>query len=334
MRIFVSGSRRKLSTEVSDTFDYAARQLGIEIARRGHNVSVLSDKEYTVDANIVAGMEEQGKRYGPKPVVEVHRTSGSDRIYKEKAFVTIDPVSYQHTDSKDFRLGPRIGAISNADVVLLMGGDSGTRIVGRLAMDLRKPVAAIESFGGAAAEVFTKLEPVYLQRLDTQGKYACLHQAWNEEQSAAQIIEFIEALGGDHSYFISYAHEDSSAADHVELLLRRANRTVYRDEHELRINDRLVETIESLISQASTFLLLWSAKSKGSKWCQRELHLARESAREIGRPYRTIMMVLDQTPMPDEFERSLQSTGTDRDGRSRAVSQILDSEKGGKTKPA
>jgi len=323
MRIFVSGSRRKLPSTIFNKFDGAARQLGIEIARRGHNVSVLSDRDFTVDFNLVAGMAEHGTLSGRKPVVEVHRTSGGNRIYENEHHVTVEWVSYQHPDSRDFRLGPRVGAISNANIVLLMGGDTGTHIVGRLAMDVRKPVVAIGSFGGAAEKVFTQLEPVYRQRPDTLGKFTCLHQVWNEKRSAAEVVKLMEMLGGDHSYFISYAHEDSSAANHVEVLLRRANRTVYRDEHELRVGDKLGKTIESLISRANTFLLLWSAKSSRSKWCQQELSLALKNQQKVGRSYRSVLLVLDRTPIPSDFEDSLQPIGTDRSGRSEAVSQIL-----------
>lgn len=327
MNIFVSGSRRKLSANISDKFDCAARGLGIEMAERDHIVSVLSSKERTVDAVLIAGMDEQGKRSNRKPLVKTHQTSKGEKLYKDKFFIKTEPVSYQHADSEDFRLGPRVGAISSADAVLLMGGDRGTRVVGRLAMALRKPVAAIASFGGAAAEVFSELELLYQQRPDTQGRYMCLSQKWDEEQSASQILDFVETIGSRHSYFISYAHHDANAADHVELLLRRSGRVVYRDEQDLQIGDKLNEKIKSLISRSNTFILLWSLESKSSTWCQNELSYKRENISITNASHRTILMTLDKTPIPHDFEDSLNAKGFDRDSRCQAIGQILGSEK-------
>ena len=79
-----------------------------------------------------------------------------------------------------------------------------------------------------------------------------------------------------HSYFISYAREDTEAADHLESLLWRKTRLANRDEARLTAGVNLSDDLESVIAKSQTFLFLCSQSSNNSDWCRGEVQIAFE----------------------------------------------------------
>ena len=133
------------------------------------------------------------------------------------------------------------------------------------------------------------------------------------------------------SYFISYQHDDSAEADHIEVLLRRKPRPVWRDRVNIRASENIKERIRMGIDDTDTFLALWSTAYKGSESCQEELRAARarfqrKSSGLGDRPFRLVIISLDDTELHGYLTHELQLRGTTRTERWAAVERLTNEE--------
>ncbi len=326
MNIFFSGSKRHLVAPIDKglavSFEEAGYDLGLSTGRAGHKILVTTDSRKTVDRYIVTGVQVTSRETGRAPIVEIHRMIGRTEPFVGWRQVKFERVSYQQVEQREFKqLGARVGAISACDAVVLIGGGTGTELVGRLALDVRKPVIAIHSFGGAAAGIFNLLEQMYLQMPEVAERVPYLVRGG--ENWAQAVIEIAEILAGRHTYFLSYSRRNHEEADHIEALLRRRGRIVFRDEEELNLSDRIKKKLENRISEADTFVILWSNDSVASRWCKWELNTAATRSQKTGCPRRIVFLRLDDTPMPRRFSGMLAAVGTDRIARDYSVANLI-----------
>jgi hypothetical protein len=251
---------------------------------------------------------------------------GRPRPFKGWDSVRFEHVVYQQVSQPERKqLGARVGAIASCDCVILIGGGSGTELVSQLGADLRKPVVAIPSFGGSAARVFEQLNHRYIQMPEVASRANDLLTGWRENESAETAIDIAEVLSGHHSYFLSYAHGNHGDADHIEALLRRRGRPVFRDERELQITDDIKRKLEGIISETNTFIILWSAESQNSDWCAWEREVAERHSR-AGRPERIVFLALDNSSLPSPYSDFLQVSGATREARDLAVRMLIEKE--------
>jgi hypothetical protein len=128
-----------------------------------------------------------------------------------------------------------------------------------------------------------------------------------------------------HTYFISYAREDTEAADQVELFLRRKKRNVLRDEHDIEGGQVITEAIRKKINESDTFIGLWSENFIKSNYCRAEHEYASNRALNNYKPFRIILFALDNAK-PDEysFGDRLYCHGEDRDKIKTSIDKITD----------
>lgn len=130
-----------------------------------------------------------------------------------------------------------------------------------------------------------------------------------------------------HTYFISYAHENSDVADHVEVTLRRKTRNVKRDAHDVRAGDVITERIMRKISESDTFIGLWGEHYAESKYCMGELRYASEKKLNNRLPYRIILLKLDDCdPANTSLGSNLHLPGQDRPAVESSMSRIIEKE--------
>jgi FixJ family two-component response regulator len=132
-----------------------------------------------------------------------------------------------------------------------------------------------------------------------------------------------------HSYFLSYSWKNSKIADHVELLLRRNNIKVLRDQVTIRAGGNIPETVKDMINNSETFLALWSKNynNEKSRWCLRELEYADSRRHDKQNPYRIILLALDQTKdIPLNAVNDLRLTARDPASRELAIKKIIEQE--------
>jgi hypothetical protein len=129
-----------------------------------------------------------------------------------------------------------------------------------------------------------------------------------------------------HTYFLSYSKKNSSEADHLEVVLHRNNRTVLRDETEIKAGEGVSKSIEAMIQQADTFVALWGKDYATSDWCPNELEYARNQQVNGQKPTRIVLLTLDETKVPIRFVDSLHLAGQDRRQRELAIHKLLKEE--------
>ncbi|HEX2092804.1 MAG TPA: toll/interleukin-1 receptor domain-containing protein [Longimicrobiaceae bacterium] len=127
-----------------------------------------------------------------------------------------------------------------------------------------------------------------------------------------------------NSYFLSYAHEQASIADHLEVLLRRRHCVVLRDESRIRPAASLSREVASAIASVDTFVALHSQDYSKSEWCTGELEHARQLKMKERVPRRIVLVDLDGTPVPPPFMNLLVLNGCDRIARERAISNLYE----------
>ncbi len=120
-------------------------------------------------------------------------------------------------EDADKRLWARVGAVAGADVLILLGGGTGTKTFGSIASDLRIPIIAIPSMGGAARGWFNQCLPCYKNRPELQHLLNAIHSQGEDPVAGRQVIQFAELYAKKQAYFIGYAHEDFAEADHLEV---------------------------------------------------------------------------------------------------------------------
>ena len=124
------------------------------------------------------------------------------------------------------------------------------------------------------------------------------------------------------SYFLSYAREDASIADHFEALLRRRHCVVLRDESRIGPGSGLSRAVSSDIAEAGIFLAIHSRAYDASEWCRSELQYARTLQEKSGAPRRILLVDLDGTEVRPPFTELMRLNGADRIARERAVFDI------------
>jgi hypothetical protein len=262
-------------------------------------------------------------------VVEVHRMRSQKPAFAgwHEKHIRIIPIWYHAEHDPRFkRLGARVGCLNGCDAVIAAGGDTGARLIGELAIHLNKPLIAVATFGGASRSLYEKMEASYLQKPEIKNRLHSLFAPWRGAESASEVLKITELLGGTHSYFISYSHQDLEAADHVESLLRRRRRVFIRDENELNPGDVIKKGLEEMISGSDTFLALWSGPASKSEWCRWERETAIRLQAERAKPRRFVFLRLDGTEPPGEFAGQIHPDSRGRTERVQAVYQLIESE--------
>ena len=129
-----------------------------------------------------------------------------------------------------------------------------------------------------------------------------------------------------HSYFLSYCWENSDVADHIEVLLHRSPRQVYRDESHVKSGDQISSSIKNAIDSSETFVALWSVDYKGSSWCPHELEYALDRLHRK-QLKRVIIVQIDDTEQSSmRVSNRLQLLGKTRDNRCSAVLKMINEE--------
>ncbi len=332
MRVAIYGSLRSVDKDHHDAFKKTCVKLGVELAKRGDVPLLHSEGKKTADRFVFKGVAQYADNTKSKPRVEVHRTVGTERLYPDSELVHVTEVPYpadeDHSEEMaDKRLGPRVGTIAGSDIVVLIGGSNGTRRSGAFSRQLKKPILAIPCFGGSAEDLYSStMEELYLADERITHKIGELSQPTGDHPHAAVLIQLCQTLAGLHAYFVSYAHKDSADADRVEVVLRRANRHIRRDERDLSITDEIKDTLRERMAKSDTFVCLWSKNSANSDWCQWECDTAREMLEGDTRLRRVVMIKIDNKSFKEPWDKHVQLDGTSPAALDAAVQNLINSE--------
>jgi hypothetical protein len=347
MRVFITGSIAghkpgvgQAPAEVDDTLFKAGHDIGYEAAKAGYDILLRNvGSPNVIDGYILDGVREYCHRDPARRAsVELHLPEhfplNVDPVYPGIQIMTFRYPSHGVPSRDDYYatyylrfLASTIGVVDRCDTAVTVGDGETVTMVGSLAALGKARVLAIASFGGSSRDVFEQNRALYASRWRENSAYSVLTEKWSGD-SARRVIELIDELASHtdppHTYFISYAHEDAAVADHLELLLRRRNRHVLRDETGFLIGDRFPDSIGAMIIQCNTFLVVGSAHYTQSDWCKLELAYASEkkAAREI------IYVDVDRSDPPIQVSGRLRILAVSRENRLVAVERLISEETG------
>lgn len=190
MKVLIAGSLHISGADrVRDDFISACRQIGAALARANAEFVVGTMSTNTADRYIVEGAAS---------VEGTHKVWMYRPEHGETPELPVLPDAKGTFEVHHRRLrGPwtasRVPQIQVADCVLLIGGRRGTTLVGYSAVALEKPVLAVGSFGGSAAELWRDLDPFYQRLVSTKKHVGNLREQWSES-NAELAVEVLKEL--------------------------------------------------------------------------------------------------------------------------------------------
>lgn len=187
MKVLIVGSTHFAgSNETKLLFQDACREIGKALAESDCDVIVGSDRPSTADRYVVEGViSARGKRK-----IYVFRPETEETPFVAEREAHAPRIEFIYHILKGEWAAGRVPQLRAADAVVLIGGGRGTEQVGYVAPILERPVLAIPSFGGGAADVWSTLEPFYKRLGTLREKLGNLQVKWqpSNAQLACEIL--------------------------------------------------------------------------------------------------------------------------------------------------
>jgi len=260
--------------------------LGVELAKRDHEVVVCSPFPDTADFHVLHGVAKNlhprvSIHYPDIPAVETALKDLLSELGLSKAcrFPCSTKRDLAAPETLQYAwLFAQLNAMdSSAGIIIVGGRPSGSlSLLLRLSDARNKRVLPLTFLGGAARDHF---DANFWDLSDLIPKDM---SALNDPSVITSVPGILETLlagnrsEAERTFFISYARARPHEADYVETLLRRRSYIVYRDEETFEPSaDAQAEIIKN-INRASVFVALWCREYACSPWCFDELEIGLE----------------------------------------------------------
>ncbi len=297
MKIFILGGT---SVEKSSS-DYDAQcailessmeALGRSIVESGHNLLVCSPFAGAADVFAVDGARYVLSTNNNK-LLEYHYPDDGSVIDMLRTFVSALPASsfhlYSHPVIRDEAgqiewtyswLVSQLAALKACHAVIALGGATArsASLLLKVAAEQSKPLLPLTFLEGAAAGIFEHLRYPLRDRLGDD------IDILNDPTQIERAVELAErlasgnipkgAVGRPRRCFVSYSRSRPAEADFVEVVLRRRNVEVYRDDRDFEPGSSILGEITGYIHHADIFISLWCQEYACSPWCFDELSIA------------------------------------------------------------
>jgi hypothetical protein len=300
MRIFVIGSISS-DSELKDEFISFCQAMGTAFANKSVEVILCSPYELSADLQVIKGI---AKGRVQKVSLEIHypNTSQNEKMWDNalsRLKRNVKVVKFRHEapdlmeDSIKYSwLFCQIQAVSKCDFAIVLGGKSfgSSNLLSRIAEAENKTIIPLPKFGGVGSAYFEK-KRYHLD--DVWGNTNV--KVFRECDNAKEIVRIINngamnakptiRIGQNDPliFFISYPRERPAEADFIEMILRRRNYEVLRDENDFKASEDIPSAIKERIHKSDVFIALWSKEYACSPWCFDELSLALSSHRKQGK---------------------------------------------------
>ncbi|HPC83993.1 MAG TPA: hypothetical protein P5234_11305, partial [Thermoanaerobaculaceae bacterium] len=186
LKVFIIGSiPAGVTADVIGEFKATCEGIGETLAGAGHTLMVNKSKEDAADPHIVRGAARAAKR-----TIVVHENPDYEAFRDAEGQSLVPESSWQRETVAGPREAVFLRTISQADVVLVIGGKYMTALIGYLAAMLEKPVVPIGRFAGAGAELLENFDR-QLRDCLSEKALGALRAAW----SPATAEALLQALG-------------------------------------------------------------------------------------------------------------------------------------------
>lgn len=193
MRVLVMGSSRDIEQH-KDEIDKAGRELGKELAERGHTILVGGDDPLDVDSSIVAGALEDSSN---KTSIEVHVPHGERGPYPEKAKNPDEKLEVRWHQFTDWNVTFMEVIRKKVDAVLAVGGRTFVVQAGTSAWMMGVPIIPVGSFGGGSKTLWEyssiRREEFYHSAIENY-EIDRLASPWTEGESAKFVVDVLEEV--------------------------------------------------------------------------------------------------------------------------------------------
>lgn len=178
-------------SEQVKNFQIACEQIGKIFADHGHVFIVGTDDPLDADRHVVIGVTKARGQHSV--IVSRPENDTRQKPFEGEGASEFQKITFNRVRRKQGWTSTLLHALSEADILLVIGGQAGTRATGYVAEVLSKPVLAIPSFGGAAKEVWDEVKNYYSKsKIDSNMKSALL-DPWTEK-TAEVALRSAEAL--------------------------------------------------------------------------------------------------------------------------------------------
>ena len=275
-----------------DLLREALKTLGRDLVTRRHHLLLCSPYDDSADYYVAKGAAEAASE-GKDVIVEFHYpasrkvTDAFSHLRKTLVPLQISAVTHPPPADESSKeawnhawLLAQLSAMEISNAVIALGG----KLTGPMSFLLplaeakKKILLPFQFLDGAAAGCFERQRHVLTDRLhkeinalsDPDGIYR-----------AADLLDRIavdrpvkSSTGREQRFFISYAKARPKEADFVEMLLRRRNLIVFRDDRDLPPGSVVDVEINENIKRADIFIALWCSEYACSPWCFDEMEEA------------------------------------------------------------
>ncbi|MEI6947333.1 toll/interleukin-1 receptor domain-containing protein [Paraflavisolibacter sp. H34] len=299
MRLFVIGSLIRGETNQLE-FSEFCQQLGKRLAIKPIELILCSPYPDSADYEVTRGITTiEYKRLS----LELHypKIIETEELWNNiVADLSIKVSKFRHEASeikekdsvKYAWLFCQIQAIANSDFVIVIGGKTSgsSNLLVRVAEAQEKEIIPLPKFKGVGGLFFERRR---YQLIDSWGSenvekfYNC-----DDPEKIIDIIvdgpkdrraEFPKNKKQYLNFFISYPQERPAEADFVEMILRRRNHNVLRDETSFSAGEEIINSINESIYKSDVFIALYCKEYACSPWCFDELSLAIDPHQKEGK---------------------------------------------------
>jgi hypothetical protein len=294
MKILIMGTSSGQTENGSHQVDphKVISRIGEIIAEAGHQLLICSPFPDSADYWAFQGAKAHlSAESGPSaemhyPRIDEVKTAAQELV----SGISRDRVrQYTHPVVEDVSAAPdktyswllaQIAAMDQSHAIVAVGGklSGSAKLLLALAESRNKSVLPLRFLGGAAEKYFDRH---YYQLQDKLGDDIDL---LSTTAIADRVVDVIRALAREQNlpgaltkvprFFLSYAKQRPSEADHVEMMLRRRGLAVIRDDHIFEEGESITNSIEEEIHKSDVFIALWCSEYACSPWCFDELSMA------------------------------------------------------------
>jgi len=314
-------------------------RLGKRLIGVGHELLVCSPYSGSADLEVVRGAA-QSTRVGKGAKVEFHhphtesiteevlRLKKKLSIGKAKSFFHLPPADNSPDALRYAWLLAQISAMDRSHAIMAVGGKltGAASLLLALAEEKRKHILPLTFLGGAAEQSFFRQQFALKDRL--RNRVAILSEFERVERAVSLLGDLARPQDTSEKrevrrFFISYPRSRPQEADFVEMILRRRNQIVFRDDQDFRAGQPVPTEIDQHLYQADVFVAIWCKEYACSPWCFDELDLALKRHKE-GRLTLWLLCVDDTRVVPPAARELLNYPISSRRDLEGTVLNLLD----------
>lgn len=225
--------------------------------------------------------------------VELHYFDSNDvkkqikKVLKEDNY-NVNMIPYLDNSSKldvrDAYLFCQINAVKQADIIIAIGGkvDGSANLLLHIAEINNKLVIPFVEYKGAAENYYYRNRYKIMDRLGNNNGILLTGTPKDIIKCFLEVREKCNINDKNINHvFLSYARDNPTWADYIEVILRRRGVSLFRDESNFKAGSDIPQRIKEEIFKADTFIAVWCKEYACSPWCIDEMELALGKQKDI-----------------------------------------------------